>query len=86
MVLTPTGTVEHPGYPVPLVDSTGAGDCFAAAFVYAYLRQWSLPAVVAFANAMGAATVQKLGSGRQTPTRAEVSAVLRQYAVAIDFD
>ena len=86
VVLTPSATIEHPGFPVPLVDSTGAGDCFAAAFVYGYLQRWPLPTMAAFANAMGAATVQKLGSGRQVPTRAEVSTVLRKFAVPMEFE
>lgn len=68
--------VEHPGFRVPLVDTTAAGDSFAAAFIAAWLQGRPLPEVLAIANAMGAAKVQKPGSGRQVPTLAEVRAVL----------
>ena len=67
---------EHPGFKVPLVDSTAAGDSFAAAFIAAWLQGRPLADVLAIANAMGAAKVQKPGSGRQVPTLAEVRAVL----------
>lgn len=79
------GCVHHPGFAVPLRDTTGAGDSFAAALMYAWLRRWPARDVLAFANAMGAAKVQKLGSGRQVPTADEVRAVLRANGVALDF-
>jgi sugar/nucleoside kinase (ribokinase family) len=75
--------VEHPGYPVKLVDTTAAGDAFDAAFIYACLKGWSLAEIAAFANAMGAAKVQKMGSGRQVPTREEVQKVLDEYSVGL---
>jgi len=68
---------EHPGFTVPLVDSTAAGDSFAAAFIASWLQGRPLVDVLAIANAMGAAKVQKPGSGRQVPTLAEVRAVLK---------
>jgi sugar/nucleoside kinase (ribokinase family) len=51
-------------------DTAAAGDSFDAAFIYAYLRGWPLSDIAAFANAMGAAKVQKLGSGSSVPTAA----------------
>lgn len=80
LLLTRQGSYAHPGFPVRAIDPTGAGDSFAAAFIFAYLMKWPLEQVAAFANAMGAAKVQKLGSGRQVPTAAEVRSVLAQYA------
>jgi sugar/nucleoside kinase (ribokinase family) len=70
------GRAEHPGFKVPLIDSTAAGDSFAAAFIASWLQGRPLVEVLAIANAMGAAKVQKPGSGRQVPTLAEVRAVL----------
>lgn len=32
-VYTPTGEISHPGYPIEAVDTTGAGDAFAAGFI-----------------------------------------------------
>ena len=70
------GKVSHKGFPAKLLDATGAGDSFAAAFIAAWLQKRPLVEVLAIANAMGAAKVGKRGSGRQVPTLAEVRAVL----------
>lgn len=45
---------EHPGFPVNVVDTVGAGDAFTAALVYHSLRGASLPAMNDAANRMGA--------------------------------
>lgn len=79
------GSFEQPGYPVPVVDTNAAGDSFMAAFVYGYLCGWPLAKTASFANAMGAAKVQKFGSGRQVPTVDELRQVLHQFAVDVDF-
>ncbi len=84
-IFTLAGEWEHPGFPVPVRDTNAAGDSFAAAFIYAHLRGWPLDQVAAFANAMGAAKVQKLGSGTRVPTRDEVAAVLRSHNLPISF-
>jgi ribokinase len=76
MIISRDQVVEHEGYPVTVRDTAAAGDAFAAAFIYAYLKQWPLKDVAAFANAMGAAKVQKVGSGSSVPTAAEVQQVL----------
>lgn len=78
-ILTQAQTVDHPGFAVPVRDTTAAGDSFAAAYIYAYLQGWPITRIATFANAMGAAKVQKIGSGRQTPTLDEVLAVLTQF-------
>ena len=76
IAFTHDGEIEHPGFPVRQVDSTGAGDSFAAALIIAILQGCPLPAVLAIANAMGAAKVKKMGSGRQVPTLDEIRDVL----------
>lgn len=68
-----------PGYPVPAVDATGAGDSLAAGVIFGYLNNLSLSALGTLANAIGAAKVQKRGTGLNVPTRAEVSAVLHRF-------
>ena len=68
--------VVCPGYSVPLVDAVGAGDSFAAAFMWAGLNRFSPEDCGKIANAMGAASVQKAGAGRNVPSREEVQAVL----------
>ena len=44
-----------------LVDTTGAGDAWAAGFLYGYLRGWTLPAAGALGSILGAECVQHLG-------------------------
>ncbi len=68
---------EHvvPGIPVTARDTTAAGDAFAAGFAVAWLKHRDARRAAEFANCVGAAKVQKLGSGRQCPTAAEVAAV-----------
>lgn len=70
--------VEHPGFAVEVRDTTGAGDTFAAGLLYGWLQGWSLEQVARFANAVGAAAAQKVGSGRNVPTGEEVWHVLER--------
>jgi len=51
-----TGDMQDtfPSYPVEVVDTVGAGDCFGGAFVWAHLSGFSLPQCAKIANAMGA--------------------------------
>ena len=50
-----------PGFEVPVVDTTGAGDCFAGAFLAALQRGFSDRNAARFANAVGALSVQRFG-------------------------
>lgn len=61
---------------VDVIDSVGAGDCFNAAFIYGFLHGYNLSSCAILANAAGGASVQKLGSGLNVPTCAEVRAIL----------
>ncbi|MCX6078313.1 MAG: carbohydrate kinase family protein [Chloroflexi bacterium] len=85
ILMTRDQQISHPGFLVPVRDTAAAGDSFAAAFIYGYLCAWPLPGIAAFANAMGAAKVQKLGSGTKVPTLDEVLAVLLDNNVIIQF-
>lgn len=78
-IWTREGMHAAPGFPVLARDTAGAGDCFAAGFVYGCLSGWGLERAATLANATGAAKVQKRGTGRQAPTAAEVRAVLAAY-------
>ena len=63
-------------FPVPVVDTTGAGDAFHGGFIYAMLQGWDLHRVVTFANAVAALNCRVLGGRRGLPCRAEVDALL----------
>jgi sugar/nucleoside kinase (ribokinase family) len=60
------------GFPVEVKDTSGAGDSFAAGFIIDWLDHGDVIRAARFANAVGAAKVQKLGTGRQVPTKDEV--------------
>ena len=44
-----------------VIDTNGAGDAWAAGFLYGHLRGWSLPACGALASLLGAETVMHMG-------------------------
>jgi sugar/nucleoside kinase (ribokinase family) len=56
------GDMHVPGLPAEVVDTTGAGDAFAAGFIAAALRGESLEAACRAGNAAGARIVSELGA------------------------
>ena len=77
-LLTAEGQVyEQLALPVAhVVDETGAGDCFRAAFCVALSEGQTLPECLRWAAAAGACAVQKQGAVPSAPTRQEVEALL----------
>jgi len=51
-----------PSYKVEAVDTTGAGDCFVAGFLYAYLEKMPVRECVRFGSAAAAINVQAVGA------------------------
>jgi sugar/nucleoside kinase (ribokinase family) len=66
-----------PGFEVPVVDTTGAGDAFHGAFIYGLLRGWPLERTAAFANAVAAMNCTALGGRAGLPHLPEVEAFLQ---------
>jgi ribokinase len=58
---TPAGSHAHPGFDRPAVDTTGAGDAFAAGYVAARLRDDDRERALAIANACGALAASTQG-------------------------
>lgn len=56
------GAFDIPGFTVDVVDSTGAGDCFAGGYLAALERGMTVTVAARFANAVGALNVQQLGA------------------------
>jgi sugar/nucleoside kinase (ribokinase family) len=56
------GETLVPAFDVPVQDTTGAGDCFVAGFLAAWLRGSTLEDAGRFANAVGALNVQRIGA------------------------
>jgi sugar/nucleoside kinase (ribokinase family) len=62
VIYTSDSRLEVPGFPADVVDTTGAGDCFAGGFLAALHRGRSYSEAARFANAVGALNVQHLGA------------------------
>jgi 5-dehydro-2-deoxygluconokinase len=67
------GTVKDvPGFPVEVVNILGAGDAFAAGFIFGFLNGWDWYKSCRLANACGAILVTKHGCANFNPTNEEV--------------
>lgn len=60
------------GYDVPVVDTTGAGDCFTGALAFALSQGQNLRKAIDFANKSSSIAVQKSGAGVSMPFYDEV--------------
>ncbi len=68
VIYLPDGAVQKvPGFPVEVVNILGAGDAFAAGFIYGYLKGWDLYKCCRMGNACGAHVVTQLGCANFTP-------------------
>ena len=76
MAVSGAGNCQHPGFPQIAVDSTGAGDCFAGAFLACALQGGTLAESMAFACAAACFAVQEFGARSGYPWRADVEARL----------
>jgi ribokinase len=65
-----------PGFRVPVVDTTAAGDAFVGGLAVAVLRGLALREAVRYANACGALAVTKPGAQPSLPQGAEVERLL----------
>lgn len=54
--------IEAPGYSVAVVDTVGAGDAFAAAFLHGLGNRWPAKQVADFANRVGALVTSRPGA------------------------
>jgi 5-dehydro-2-deoxygluconokinase len=63
------------GLPVEVVNLLGAGDAFAAGFLYGYLNDWAPVRAARFGNACGAHVVMRHGCSASMPTLEEAQAV-----------
>lgn len=81
------GTI--PGFKVPVVDSTGAGDAFVAGFVSMLVKhgetslqtQEGCREFMRFANAAGAICVSKMGAVNSLPTEEEILSLCKTASI-----
>lgn len=72
-------TVHQPAYPLQPIETTGAGDCFDAGFLFAWLNRKELEECLAWGNICGAMSTQRAGGIDGFPSREEVERALKQY-------
>lgn len=70
---------DLPGYPVDVVDPTGAGDCFGATFVALSLSGYRPLDALRWANASGSLAISRRGPMEGTSSRAEIAAFLKRH-------
>jgi ribokinase len=75
-----------PSFAVRTVDSTGAGDAFAAAFLQARLRGWPQAEAALAANAAGAAAAATAGAGESMPTVRQLARIVRTQRLTQPWD
>ena len=81
--LSDEGEMELPAFPAPrVVDTTGAGDAFAAGLLVALARGYSLDRALRYASAVAALKVSRLGS-HAVPTHSEVLDYAKRYGLSI---
>jgi sugar/nucleoside kinase (ribokinase family) len=75
IALDDDGLHVAPAFAVDAVDTTGAGDVFRAAFIYALLRKWSTGEILRYANAAAAVSCTRLGALGGIPSLEDVEAL-----------
>lgn len=81
-VITQDAAVHVPGFPVEEIDPTGAGDCFDAGFLAAWMAGSSPVEAARYANACGALAVTAKGPMAGARTAQEVTAFMQDHAHA----
>ena len=72
--------IQYPIFPVDVVDTTGAGDAFAAGFVYSLLKNKSDKEAVKFASVVAALSTTKKGAMSALPSLEEVKRFLKKIS------
>jgi sulfofructose kinase len=73
--VSPEGQFHTPAFPVAAVDTTGAGDVFHGAFLFARSRGWDLRPALRLASATAALKCRALGGRAGIPTLEEARAL-----------
>lgn len=83
LLISRDSALAVPGFAVPVVDTVGAGDSFAAAFIAGWLRGGEARDCAVLANAMGALVATQRGAGTRIPPREELLALLADHPAAL---
>jgi len=77
LAIRANGIETSPAIPVDVVDTTGAGDAFAAGCLWGLLDRVGDGEILRRANAMGGLACRTLGARAALPTRSEVESILQ---------
>lgn len=83
LVANQTESIHAPAFPVEVVDTVGAGDSFASAFIAGWIRGGGLRACATLGNAMGALAVTQRGAGARIPPREQLLEMLKDHLEAL---
>ena len=83
--LSSAGLVEVAGFPMNAVDTTGAGDVFHGAYLFAALQGWDTLRACTFANAVAALKCERLGGRSGIPSLREALDFLSRERPGVDF-
>lgn len=72
-------TIYQPAFKVNVVDTTGAGDTFHGAYLYAYLQGWAPQQRLSFASAAAAVKCTKIGGRTGIPDRYQTEKFINDY-------
>ena len=70
--------IDAPGFPVEIYNILGAGDAFAAGFLYGYVKGWGWYRSTRLGNACGAIVVTEHGCANFMPTYKQVMAFVEE--------
>ena len=79
ILLDNNGSIYHPGYDVPVVDTTAAGDTFVGGYAASKTEGKSSTEALEYACAASAIAVTRLGAQTSIPTRDEVEIFLQAH-------
>ena len=74
----PVQRTDVAGFPVEVVNVLGAGDAFAAGFIYGYLNGWEAVRAARFGNASGAFVAMRHGCSASMPTLDELRSFMAE--------
>ncbi|MCS7134975.1 MAG: carbohydrate kinase family protein [Candidatus Aenigmarchaeota archaeon] len=72
---------EQKAYKVKVVDTTGAGDAFTAAFIYSLLRKDSMEFALKFATVCASLNIKSVGAVKNFPTENDILKIIGEKNV-----
>jgi len=73
--------IHRPAFPMPVVDTTGAGAAFGSGFLYGLLQDWPLADCVTLGNACGGLAITAIGGSTAFPALSQLQEFLRAQGV-----